>query len=88
VLLPSAGVERAVRARRDQCHRESMSLYGDIFDLGDGESTLDPGLETGALRGHVSDGAARRQAVGGIGKIAITVQFAVGEVTTSRDSSP
>ena len=49
MLLPPAGVERAVRARRDQCHRESMSLYGDIFDLGDGESTLDPGLETGHL---------------------------------------
>jgi hypothetical protein len=47
-----------------------------------------PGLETGHFEANVSDGAARRQAVGSIGKNAITVEFvAVGEVTTSPDSS-
>lgn len=81
----SARCER--RPGRDRCHRESMSLYGDIFDLGDGEFTLDPGLATGHFEATYPMVRRDGRQSESIGDIAITVELvAVGEVTTSRDS--
>jgi hypothetical protein len=85
VLLPRPGRAGRSSSSGPVPPREHV-LYGDIFDLGDGEFTLHPGLETGHFEAMYPmvrrDG---RQS--GYREIAITVEFAVGEVTTSRDSS-
>jgi hypothetical protein len=81
----SARCER--REGRDRCRRAGSNLYGVINDLGDGEFTLDAGLETGHFEATYPMERRDGRRAESIGKIAITVDLvAVGEVTTSRDS--
>lgn len=81
----SARCER--REGRDRCRPGGGELYGVINDLGDGEFTLDPGLETGHFEAAYPMDRRQGGRQDSIGTIAIVVNLvAVGEVTTYREA--
>jgi hypothetical protein len=76
------------REGRDRCRSAGSQLYGVIDDLGSGEFTLDPGLETGHFEAIYPMERRNGRHSESIGKIRISVDLvAVGEVTTFRESS-
>ena len=81
----SARCER--REGRDRCRDAGMDLYGVIYDLGDGEFTLEPDLSSGFFEATYPMERREGRTGESIGDIRIAVRLvAIGEVTESRDS--
>ena len=75
------------REGRDRCRSAGSQLYGVIDDLGRGEFTLDPGLETGYFEATYPMERRNGRHSQSIGKIRISVDLvAVGEVERYRES--
>jgi hypothetical protein len=81
----SARCER--REGPDRCRGTGNSLYGDIYDLGNGEFTLDPDLTSGFFEATYPMERRDGRQTENIGKIRITVRLtAIGDVTEYRES--
>ena len=75
------------REGRDRYRSAGSQLYGVIDDLGRGEFTLDPGLETGYFEATYPMERRNGRHSQSIGKIRISVDLvAVGEVERYRES--